>query len=360
MAIVHLDGFDHYPTGSHADTGLDEVEGYLRAGDIQIHPSDRFGNQGKMLACDSGNLQITNSSWWGTYDRLKVGFAIKWDINWAEIDSRDFFRIYNSNGSEQITLLRRGDSGLVNLYRGSTLIQQSTNALNKDTWYWIEISAFINGSNGTCEMRVDGSSSGWIDYGSGGGGNTLGASATTNVASINLVGDSSRVTDEYVWFDDLVIQDDDASNPWIGDSRITTLYPRTDTVNIDLATYPNSGDDNAQFLNDEGLDGPSEDDYYVFSSTLGDEDYYNFDTIDNTDDIHAIALHYRARKTNTAQRRAQSLVSANSQTGTARELSINYINYYDTFQYQDPTPASEVNWDKTNLDASTFGVKVET
>jgi hypothetical protein len=363
MAIVIIDGFDHYPTAADEYIGFQEVEGYNftheRLG-MNIFPSDRFGNQGKMFAsAGPSNLRITNETAWAT-GRIVVSFAIKFQnvvdpFVGTNAGSTPFINLYGTSSKKQIYLERDNVTGELHLKNGSgTILQTSVNLLQADTWYWIEIKAFIDNA-GTVEVQVDGSSTDWIDF----TGDTLVYSTAALINMVQIRGDNQVYNYYFTYFDDLVIQDDDPTNTWLGDSRVTTLFPRTDNV-VELATYPSTGDDNAQFLNDEGLDGPTEDDYYVWSTTAGDEDYYNFDTIDNDDAIHAVSLYYRARKTNTYPRTVQSLVGANLQEGPIRELSSSYITYHDIFEYQDPTGGSEVAWDQTNLDASTFGVRVVT
>ena len=356
MAIVIIDGFDHYPTETGADIRFHEVEGYQYGGSPEIQPSDRFGNQGKML-CSKGvghEFRIFNQTWWSTNDTMHIGFALKFEdgvsdnyfIQFIGLDDPRYF---------QLRLYRSYLDGVLHLMRNvDTVLQSSINTLSSDTWYWIEIKVYIHASNGSCEVRVDGSSTDWINYGPG---DTMPRVQDTPLAMIQLMGDQNQYNAALTYFDDLVIQDDDPTNTWLGDSRVTTLFPRTDDI-VELSTYPNTGDDNAQFLNDEGLDGPSEDDYYVYTNTAGEEDIYNFDTIDNDDTIHALSLYYRSRKTNSAPRTVQSTVSATAQTGVTKELSTNYITYHDVFQYQDPSPGSEVDWTQTNIDASKFGLKV--
>lgn len=362
MAIVIIDGFDHYPTATGAAIGFNEVEGYtysLKNNELYIIPSDRFGNQGKMLASGGAdNLKITDETAWAT-GRIVLSFAVKFQdaptsFVGTDAGNTPFITLYGTGAVSQIYLERDNVTLELHLKDGNgDILQTAVNLLQSDTWYWIEMKAFIDAS-GAVEVQIDGSSTDWIDF----TGDTLRSSTVALINQIKLRGDDNVYNNWLTYFDDFVIQDDDVTNTWLGDSRITTLFPRTDTANIDLSTYPSTGDDNAQFLNDEGLDGPSEDDYYVWSTNAADEDYYNFDTIDNDDAIHAISLYYRVRKTNTAPRTVQSLVSANSQEGGVRELSSSYITYHDIFEYQDPTGGSEVDWDQNNLDASTFGVRV--
>ena len=362
MAIVIIDGFDHYPTESNDDIHFHEVEAYSytveRLG-MYVLPSDRFGNQGKMFASAGGsNLRITNETAWAA-GRIVVSFAIKFQdaptsFVGSDAGNTPFIQIYGTGSQRQLYLERDNVTLELHLKFGNgDILQTATNVLDSDTWYWVEMKVFLDDTVGTVEVQVDGSSTGWIDY----TGDTLRYDSAIPINMILIRGDDNPYNGWLTYFDDLVIQDDDANNTWLGDSRVTTLFPRTDNT-VQLSTYPNTGDDNAQFLNDEGLEGPSEDDYYVWSTTAGHQDYYNFDTIDNDDTIHAISLYYRARKTNTAPRTVQSLVGANSQEGPVRELSSSYVTYHDIFEYQDPTEGLEVDWTQTNLDASTFGVKV--
>lgn len=369
MAIVLIDGFDQYPTAGNEDIGFATVEHYETGQaatydrPFQIVPSDRFGNQGKMLQIAYGdNLRISNTNWWSTYNTLHIGFAVKFENT---VSSMEFLNLYGEENTSrsQISLCRDGVTGELVLGYASEIsntLERSDNQLQVDTWYWFEMKAVIHDSAGYVTVKIDGSSDGWINFGPGDTQYYTNASYLP-LSSITFRGDSNQYNNASVFFDDLVIQDDDPTNNFIGDSRVTTLFPRSDdtVTGVDFATYPSTGDDNAQFLNDEGLEGPSEDDYYVYTSTSGDEDIYDFDTIDDADTIHAVSIHFRARKTSNATRTAQSTVfGGTNQTGEARELALNYVTYHDVFRYYNDS--TQDDWTQTNLGTSKFGLKVVT
>ena len=360
MAIAGVDGFDHYGSDHENLLTLDSVENYTvdpYANDIGCVPSDRFG-QGKCLRIfnSSFGLRVTDTELWATNDVMVVSFAYKVGPNQNESDWVVRFR---GAGGLQCGLYWNWADGLLRFYRSDSVIKAtSTNVLNKDQWYWIEVKVKIGeetgvaGTWGYAEVRVDGTSTGWINA------TNIDTLTYTNAPILSgfYFAGHGNADGEASYYDDLVWQDDDSPD-FIGDHRITTLFPLADTATAQFTPSVPTGEDNAAHVAEDlhdDADIDAIDNTYVYSSTPGHKDLYNYDTIDTADTIKAVSVYSRARKTDTQARTFRNVHSGTGGDGVTKALGTDYATYRDTWETSNGVDA----WTQTTVGSTDFGVEV--
>lgn len=146
--------------------------------------------------------------------------------------------VFYDNGSIQVDL-RINSTGTLFVTRNGTQIgSTSTNAIATGVWYRIEFQATIDPSAGSIEVRVNGSSTGWIPPTG-----SLNTRNTTN-SSFNQVGIfvSAGASAPCSWNDFIYTDSNSPNAGFLGDKRCFPLFP---SANSSVAWTPTF----ASFLN---------------------------------------------------------------------------------------------------------------
>lgn len=204
MALIFHDGFE---VGDYA-TKWTTATGTVAASTAQLPYG--YGRCVQINASGSLTKRFT------AVTKVICGFA----FHDANANTADFFSIMGDSGATTHLTLRWASTTSLGLYRGGTLIASgSANEPSATTnlFAYVEISATIADSGGTCDVKVDGSTV--ISF----TGDTKNAGTATTIDAIKLGANSSQTT----FFDDVYIADDSGSsaNTFLGVVRVYSLAP---------------------------------------------------------------------------------------------------------------------------------------
>jgi hypothetical protein len=323
--------FDHQAT---ADLSLE----FTLIGAATINSgSGQFGTNS--LRCGNSNRGI---------DRAVSAAATKCAGFWLYMDAihssdRVLLSFYDGS-TKHVDLRIRGTSGNLFVTRnGTQLGSDSSSNLVGGVGYWIEMKALIADSGGTIEVRVNGTSTGWISLSSQDTRN----GATAQVTVVRLLADNGSSTTVTFDFDDLVIADD-----FLGPSRIACLQPTAEGTTIQLT--PSSGTDNSALVDDATQDGDST---YVEHATDNNKDTYVMENLPSTAaTVHGVIVKAIAKKDD-AGAKSIALVArhSGSETDSAdKALGTTYAQYDHVYT----TKPGGGAWASADVDGMENGIKV--
>lgn len=227
MAVWFIEGFDHYLNDTFGmpgavDTSVDLLRkwtGWINGtpGNIYvIEPlyARQQPGQGLWTNGQSPSPVIYKNRPAGSQATLIFGGAMAF-VTLPGTGS--YCVIFYDNVTEQCSL--RGDSaGHLTISRAGTVLGTSTNVISVNTWYYIEIKITIHNTAGVIELRVNGTSTGWIP--STGSLNTR-STANNYATGIGIGGYAS------VKWDDLYMADITGSynNDFLGPQIVACLRP---------------------------------------------------------------------------------------------------------------------------------------
>lgn len=252
------------------------------------------------------------------------------------------------DGSTEQCAIGCDTSGHLIAYKNdnSTVLGTSTNTLTLETLCYLEAKALFNGSTGTIEVRVNGSSSGWINL--------------TNVdtmASANSTADTFRFSNAELGgggdrhFCDIVAWDTTGSinNDFIGETNVTPVY-----IN-GAGTY-------AQWTASTGANYTCVDETtasetdYVSTLTSDSIDSYNFENISGPSIIKAVINNCIAKKDDAGSVYIKHFCIDNSTeyVGSSQPVLASYKSLQGIYEI-DPNTSSQ--WELSGFNGSQFGMK---
>jgi hypothetical protein len=376
---------------------------YEDAGSVQVLTTGgRFGGPCWNFTTNFGRIRKNVPS--------AATYTMAFSVKWTSQNSIPFFLVKDS-GTVQLTA--RLNAGQIQVFRGdqSVLLAQSSNSVITGVWYRIEFKFTIDPSAGVIEVRVNGTSTGWIP--STGSLNTR-ASANSTANMIQIGYDQNSTPAGYN-FNDYVITDTNSPNAnFLGDKRCFLRMPSSDSSvqwTPTFASYVNGtayvvgqqlkdSNNNVQRCTTAGTastasptwattggsttsvgggcvftvvgsgsnpgahnwmavsENPADDDSsYNLDATPGDIDLFGFPNLPaGVQNIAAVDNVARIRKDDAGTRSAATQMhsGATNATGSTVPLSSTYI-YLDTIQETDPNTSAA--WVATNLNSATFGYK---
>jgi len=270
---------------------------------------------------------------------LTVGVAIKTPSTWG---NGKFFEI--SELSTAHPVLHFNSDNTLDLYRGNTLLDTSTETFSSNSWIYIEIYARISSIPlyGRYKVIVDGDVI--FDY----TGNTdAGAEGNVNRIVFNNTGGAIAVDDIYI------IQN--IGEDFLGDVRVGSLLP--DGAGSSTQWTPLSGN-NWENVDDTDIDG---DTTYVSTSGVGNLDLYTFNDIvaSGAINIHAVQLSAGVRKTNEAESKITGLIIRPESTNYLVASGIVSTSYKYLSHIMQNNPETSSGWTVAEVNASEFGIRVE-
>lgn len=339
MALLFIDGFDHYATAD-----ITKKWTAIGAGSPVINASAGRRSGGALLCpnatTNTANMQKTLPS---SYATLIVGFALKV----SAFSARSVVRLMDT-ATVHVNVFLNLD-GTLSVRRGTTVLTTTASALSTDTWYYLELKATINDTTGSYDLRLNGSS--WT---SGSNVDTRNAgNASVNVVSLGTDGVATNALTQS--FDDLYVADTSGSAPhndFLGDVRIDTLYPTADGTYTQFT--PSTGTDHYALV-DETAPNTSD---YVESSTAGHKDSYAMGDLSAiTGTIFGVQVSAAALKDDAGARSlkvgVRSSTTDSVDAGTA--LSTSQL-YYSRILQTDP--ATTAAWTESGVNAAQALVEV--
>lgn len=331
MALLFMDGFDHYITA-------DIAKKWTTLSNTTI-----VGGVGRRdgSAMSIASLNSVSKVFASAYSTLVLGFAFKRTANAAN----DMSITLRDSAIDHLVIKVIGASYLLGVYRGGTLLATGATAMALNTWYYIEFKGNIHNSTGSYTLKVNGvtelTASG-IDTQNAGN-----ASANTIVIATA----SSGVPG---YFDDLYLCDTSGStnNDFLGDVRVDTIYPSSDG-NYQAFT-PSAGSAHWSLVNDGSPDTAT----YVSSSNSGDRDTYGFTNLTPvTGTIMGVQVCNAALKDDAGARSVANIVRSGSTDATSATVALSTSQLFN-LSIQETDPNTSAAWTESGVNAAEFGTKV--
>jgi hypothetical protein len=330
MAMVLMEGFDHLQASLFTAKGWSANPTSVQAGRIN-------GNCIRL-----GASLVRTKALPSSYATLYTGFAFRFASFSAAVNV--FALRAGATNTMQIQLSSLGK--LVILNSSSTVIATGTTVLNPNTWYYIEVKAFINGASGTCELHLNGAAE--IT-------STTGNFGSTNLDNVGPIPGASGNNFDY---DDLYVCDSTGSGPtntFLGDFHVDTLFPSADGAHTDYT--PSAAGSHFNKANEHSGTFPDDDTTYVSDATVGHRDSYAFDDLPIVaGTIFAIQTNLYARKDDAAVRQVAPVTRpvATDRDGATVTLGLTYTDFTEI---RETNPDTAAAWTISDVNGSEFGVK---
>ena len=343
MALLFMDGFDA------GDYTLKWNFIYSSIATPNSNTSTRF-NTGRSLSTPSSNgggysgirKLLTPSS------TIYAGMAFVCNSMQA---NRSMIILSGDGGATpHLSLSFDQTSGALRLYRGdyATLIATSANGLiSANTWMYIEISALVADTGGTCEVKLNGATV--INF----SGDTRNAGTSTNIDALTLQSSALGSGSLICMWDDLYVCDGTGAAPYntfLGDVRINTITPNGAGSSTQFT--PSTG---ANYTTVDELPYSATD--YVSATASGTRDTYTMSDISGSYSVLGVQNNVIAKKTDAggtaikpAIQSGGTLVYGSSTVLTATDKTISAIHTID--------PATSTAWTLTGVNALEAGMEI--
>lgn len=337
MALLFGDGFDHYlTTVSHL-----------------LQYWSGAGTSGYTLVTGrvSGRaLQYTNPSiisvTFANSATVIVGLAFRLDTGGSDSFPPIIIDLADSGTTQLQVCVDAARHIQVKRGAGGTVLATSTNTLLVGVWYHVEFKCTINNSTGVIEVRVNGSSVGWIPQTTG-----LDTQQTGN-AFVNGFRTAGNIAGLSGTYDDLYILDTTGSAPlndFFGDNRIETFFA---VSNGDTIQWTPTAGQNFECIDNN----PPNDSVFVSASLSTQRDLYNFAELSSGSVLAAMLL-TRAAKSDAGAASIKWVCKSGATTdvSAAQALGTSFL-WYPKIYPVDPNTGAQ--WTLSNLNAAQFGQEV--
>jgi hypothetical protein len=342
MALLFMDGFDHYDPKTYAikwDNG--SSDGYTS----WASTGGRRGGGAYRLGDYSNPLVKTLAA---SYQTLILGFAFNYEANNPPQD-------YNwklCDGSTDHILMRLNiSSRYLEVFRApSTLLDTYSIPLTAGVWYYLELKVKIDDSAGIIQLRVNE----YLALDLSGIDTRNGGNASVNKVKFqgkyNTSGNAFRML-----IDDVYICDTSGAqnNDFLGDVRIDTLLPGGPGASTQWTPSANA---NYQCVDDAAFDNGAD---YISDTLAGHQDSFAFA------DLPAGITGIKGIQTNLLAKRTDSGVATKLKpvirVGGADYLKTECVlstAYWAFPEVTELNPATSAAWTKTDIDDAEFGVNL--
>lgn len=373
MALLFMDGFDHYQESSTSRVKWDSPVG--TSGGLMI--AGRFGGQAMVPKAATNAIHTT---WPGIskrltsdYSTLIVGFAVRFKSVIPDNFTHPFFTLIDASGKHQLQFWIDGGSGELKLGVAHPDLPVGPYNINwasyQPDWYdatgyvppiglWIyfEVKATAaSTTTGTVQIHVD--SSPILEY-------TNVKTMNTGVAGFRgirfmgtnyLTGSGSSF--DHVAVDDLYMADATGTfnNDFLGEVRVQTRYPDAEGYQNDF--YPAIGDNNAAMVDTPITNWTENSGEYVYSGAVGAIDLYSIQNFTSSGSIFGVQVNVTHRKDDVGNRRVAPMLRIGGTNYEGDDFPL-YSDYTWAGHIFEKNPNNDLPWDLTQLNQAEFGLKI--
>jgi len=341
MAILFMDGFDHYNTAQ-----MGRKWTYANGGTTTPGRFNGFGwiwnNVGSGAA--GAYQDITSSA------TLIASMAVSFD--WG--DATNPFLIFQDGSSATQVDLRVTSSGAIQITRNGTILDTTADdTLVFGYWNFLEFRITCDATAGAWTLKLNGTT-----VSSSSGRNTR-AQLSTLMSRVRIQPFSFAGTGDYNnKFDDVYILDTTGSinNDFLGECRIQTNFPNHDGSEVDFV--PSTGSTHWNMVNDN----PSNDDTsYDAGGAVGQRELFQLTPFSFTGNIFGVQLNVTQRKDDVGSRTIAAEVRIGGTGGTDYEGPVDTClsQYKITRKLWQTNPATSGAWTLSALNAAEFGIVVK-
>ena len=366
MAVILIEGFDHYDRGAGVGTVLEYERKYkgTLSSTLSVHSTTTPNNRGHSLELTANTQEfcpLVNDYYRNETSNMAVptgcvGFHF-YTTNYNSDTGVPILEIgYGDSNYPQMSIRVDGTTGKLKLYRGTTTeeLGASTNTIANSTWYYIELKYGISPSISVDSniLKVDGNI--WL---------TLVAGKNTRLQANNSLqyfrwrgaNSTTRRIDNVYVCDNSGTYNKGFLNAGAG-VFVITIEP---TSNGSVNNFTASAGSQYQCVDE---DAPDEDTTYNESSTDAHKDQFYMRSISSSGmigTIHAINSVIYARRTTPRMSSIKHLCYVES-SPTEGNFKYNALNQnYDYYQYiWEQNPMASQLWTKGDIAASEFGYKL--
>ena len=351
MALLWMDGFDHYGSGS---TGRDNMTNYgaYAAVDSGLSISNVRARTGTYsLRGYGGSDQYARRVFGAQKSAVGFGCAVYMDAIPSNVYNVTLCDFWDVNGYTLCRIRVKSD-GSLQLWRGSSssgseVSSTSGPVMTAGGWYHFECKFTPNGATSSIEVRVNEVTV--LNNGSFAIGTALSGDGTTSTET-SSVRFGNHLVAAYVYVDDLFAWDTSGSynTDFIGDRKVATLMPNGDTSVMDWT--PDTGSTEYTQIDEIGPDGDTS---YVYVGAVSNaEAEFDLEAMpSNAGAIAAVQTYVAARKTDagTCDYRTDIVSGGLDTAGDSHPITTSYLYYMDVFE-TDPNTGAQ--WTKSGVDSA--------
>jgi hypothetical protein len=349
MALLWMDGFDHYGLGTTGRNNMTSYGAYATSTGTIATDFVRTGAYAYKCGASS------NSGFRRTFGTMKSSVGVGFPFYLPSLPSNTHDAVlaafWDNSGNVLITIFVN-PSGFIEVWSGKTPglgLQQaitSSQVVTPGAWAHFECYFVPNAASSAIEIRINQVTV--INDASIVIGTTTGEGASsTETSSVNVMYDTLGAN--YFYVDDLFAWDTSGSfnNDFLGDKKVHTIMPNGDTATADWALSTGS-------LGYAVIDEipPNGDTDYLYSVTSGAESAFDLEAMpSNTGAVNGLQVYRATKKTDagTCDVRTEIVSGASTATGATQPATTAYQYYTDIFETD---PATGVLWTKAGVDAA--------
>lgn len=343
MAVVFMDGFDHYTT---ADLPKRWTAGFVQPTIASLYA--RFPS-GQGCNISYANTAVMHKTLPGTYTGTGVvGFAFYATTN---VTSRTSTMAIWDGASTQIDIRTDASSRLI-VTRNATLLATGTTGLQLATWYYVELKFSIHPSAGTVLLSLNGTPE-VLTYVTGTS-TTQNTRTTANSQWSAIALASVNSTTNVMWVDDIYVIDASTgtNTDFLGPVRVVALNTATPGTYADFTA--NGSSSNYGAVSEMFQDGDTS---FNASSTLNHKDTFTLqDPPMSSGSVYAVQTILTTRQDSGAGRSLSPVIrmSGADYVGTTGALGTSYVMKTDIY---DANPTGTA-WDASTLAGIEVGYKL--
>ncbi len=299
------------------------------------------GNIGSTALKNVGNAIVQTTQTSGPYF-----YGMRFIPAAAITGGQNLFAWLDGSGAPQVTLVTNANGTIIAKRGGGngTVLGTSSNSvvLTQNVWCYVELGIKCNGSTGTIDIRINGTSVLSLT-----GQNTQGQASTT-VGGAQILGANIN---NYV--QDIYLADSTGSynNTFLGDVHVSVYNP---TSNGTYTSYtPNGAASLYQCVN---ASTPADSTIFASDSTPGDRMSVNLASSSVSGTIAGVVNVGRMKKTDSGTRTSALTVTNNSVDSIGSTISLGTSYAYYT-QVQETDPNTGVPWTNSGFNTAQVGVK---
>lgn len=345
MALGFIDGFDHYGPSNLFNKWTNFFGNNPSAG---IAPNYARGT-GQGLTFGTDNVfGIYKTVWPSGSATVTMGVAAYFG---AVPATGGFIPLLFMDGTAEQCSVRGDGTGKLRVQRGATVLATSVNAISLNTWYYLEFQATISTTVGRYELRVNGTSVGWIPQSAANQNTQLTANAYATGVGLGAPNGSGNAN----FYDDFYALDSSGAvnTTFLGDIRVAALRPQAAG---NYAQWTSNGGPNfANVADNPWYDG---DTTFNQSATANQIDSFVFDDLPAASgSVFGIQHVLWAKKDVGAARTFAALQrsSATDYVGTTQNAGTSYAMYLDV---KETNPDTGLAWTVGGVNGAEWGYKI--
>ena len=345
MALLLIEGFEGYGTSTATNVSSYIVRrGWAWGYTTSSVPYLAAGRLGGFSLTDSSTGTNTTWKYTGLTTNATLIFGIAFYQTTAAVTST--FSFYDGT-TLGVNVGIVTSTGVVTIKTGATTLGTYTLSLSINTWYYLEIKVLCDGSVGTVEVRVNGTSLIALT-----GQNTK---AGTHSYHDGVMFTASSQSSQQR-FDDIYICDGSGStqNNFLGVCQVIGLSATADTATIQFT--PSTGLTHYNLVNERLED---DDTSYVESPTIGLTDYYNYlsNVLTGVGSILAIQVNTTCKIAGTGCT-LRSPISSNDVVANGTDNTVTSTSYACKHSISVVDPNTNAAWTIAGLNAASIGIKM--